>query len=130
MPEPTLKTISFAGTCSANSEQTLVSPQISTPYMVRDITASFALNTNRLLQLDFYISPDPSDPSSGRPSGVSLMREYGQVEYIVGDNEQKFIKHETMMATHPSWLKVYANNTDFYDHTIDVIMTIEILTRE
>lgn len=124
------KTISFFGSCAANSEQTLVSPRISTPYVVKTIIANFALNTNRTLQLDFYIAPDPDAPSSGRPSGMSLMREYGQVEYIVGDDEKKVIEHHASSPTSPSWLKIYANNIDSFDHTIDAQITIEILPRE
>ena len=130
MLEPTYKTISFFGTCTANSEKTLVSPRISTPYAVKTIIANFALNTNRTLQLDFYIAPDNDAPTSGRPSGMSLMREYGQIEYVVGDDEKKEFQHQAFSPTSPSWLKIYANNTDSFDHTIDCHITIQLLPRE
>lgn len=131
MPDITAtKTISFFGTCSANSEETLVSQRIMTPFRVSQITANFALNTNRTLQLGFFLSPDKSDPSSGEPSGFNILDEYGQVDYIVGDNEQKILHNNASSDTFPSWLKVYANNTDAHDHTVDVQVEIELFERE
>ena len=126
----TQKIVSFFGTCPANSEKTLVSERISTPYQVDRIIAHFALNTNRTLQLDFYISPDNDAPSSGRPNGMSMLQEYGQVRYITGDDETKDLPHNARATTSPTWLKVYAKNTDGYDHTIDVQIIITILPRE
>ena len=125
-----LKTVSFFGTCLANSELTLVSQRISTPYSIKNISAHFALNCARTLQLDFYISQDNDSPTSGRPSGFSTLGEYGQISYIVGDDETKNLENFAHSQTSPSWIKVYAKNNDGFDHTIDVQVTINIFPRE
>lgn len=122
-------TVSFFGTCPASAETTLVSKQISTPYIVREISASFALNTNRLLQLEFFVSQDKDAPTSGKPNGMNILQEYGQVSYLTGDDEQKTIRCAAITAEAPSWLKVYANNTDTFDHTVDSQITIEPMRR-
>lgn len=121
-----IKTISFFGTCAANSSLVLSSPRISSPFTVKTIKASFALNTNRLLQLKFFTSPDPSCPTTGEPTGFNILEEYGQVDYIVGDDEQKILEHNAVVSTFPKWVKVYAVNTDGFEHTIDVLITIEL----
>jgi len=126
----TQKVLSFFGTCSANAELTLVSQPVQTPFRVIAVLAHFALNTNRALQLDVYLSPDDVAPSSGRPNGISMCREYSQAQYITGDDETKTLHHELISPTYPSWLKVYANNTDAFDHTVDVQVEIEILERD
>jgi len=125
-----LKTVSFYGTCLANSELTLISQRISTPYAVKNILAHFALNCARTLQLDFYISQDTDVPTIGRPGGFSLLGEYGQVNYVVGDDETKNLENHASSPTSPSWIKVYANNTDGFNHTVDVQIIIEIQPRE
>ena len=125
-----LKTISFSGTCTASSDLTLVSERISSPFSVVGISAHFALNTNRLLQLSFFISPDPDAPASGAPGGFDILGEYGQVSYITGDDDVKRLSNSALSQTSPSWLKVYAHNDDSYDHAVDVQITIEIQPRK
>ncbi|MCK9599471.1 MAG: hypothetical protein M0R06_10550 [Sphaerochaeta sp.] len=120
------KTVTFFGSCAANSSLVLSSSRISSPFTVRTIKASFALNTNRLLQLKFFISPDPSCPTTGEPTGFNILEEYGQVSYIVGDDEQKVLDHNAESQTFPKWLKVYAVNSDGFEHTVDVQITIEL----
>ena len=125
-----LKTVSFFGTASANSDSTLVCERISSPYEVQSISAHFALNTNRTLQLSFFISPDDNAPASGKPGGFNLLAEYGQVDYVTGDDDTKRLQNVASSQTSPSWIKVYAHNTDSFDHTIEVQITIKILPRE
>jgi len=126
----TVKTVSFFGTCTANSTIVLVSQRISTPFELATIAANFALNTNRKLQLEFYISPDPDAPSAAKPNGFNILSEYGQVFYLTGDDQEKTLKNNASKKEVPSWLKVYANNIYNFDHTIDVQITINILPRE
>jgi hypothetical protein len=59
-----------------------------------------------------------------------MLREHGQVDYIVGDADQKDMEHEVEVAQGGSYLKVYAVNSDTFDHSIDVQMTIETMSRE
>ncbi len=120
-----IKAVSFYGTCPALSEITLVSKRISSPFITKEVQAHFALNTNRLLELDFYISLDDQAPSSDRPTGMSFFSEYGQIDYITGDNETKRLRHSSIITEGGSFLKVYAKNNDNFDHTIDVQIIIE-----
>jgi hypothetical protein len=124
------KTISFFGTVSAGSELTLASQRIDTPYSVTQIVASFALGCNRLVQLEFFISTDATTPSTGKPSGSSLLGDYGQISYLVGDDQMKTIFHNVHQPQGGSYVKVYANNTDAFDHAVDVQVTIRLYPRK
>ena len=124
------KTIVFNGTCSANDVLTLVSNRISSPFTIEDLSFHFALNTNRTLELKPFISSDDNAPSSGEPSGFNFLHEYGQSSKVVGDDEPKFFRHNYTVREAGSYLKIYANNTDAFDHTVDVHITIRIHERQ
>ena len=120
-----MKTVSFNGSCSARSTLVLCTKEIKHPYKVTRVHCRFPVGCVNLVKLRFYISPDPSTPSSGAPSGVSMLREYGQVDYVVGDGDSKDLDHEVEMPEAGSWLKVYADNEDYSAHQVDVQITIE-----
>lgn len=120
-----MKTVSFFGACQARSEKVLVTPRITYPYVVRKIHCRFALGCENKLKLRFYVSRDKDAPSSGPPNGYSMLREHGQVDFIVGDNDEKNLEHEVEVVEQGTWLKVYAENSDYFDHQVDVQMTIE-----
>lgn len=120
-----LISIPFAGVCAAGSTLVLVSKRISVPFITKEILASFPLNCNRLLQLEYFISLDPEAPTTGRPQGISLFSLYGNVTYIVGDDEIKIFRNEIKQKESGSYIKIYANNTDTFPHTVDSIVLIE-----
>lgn len=124
-----IKTISFFDTVSALSEKTIASDRISSPYEIQQIAASFALNTSRKLQLKFFDSLSSHQPSSGEPNANNWLTDYGQVDYIVGDGEKKVLTHNVQILTHPSYILIYANNTDSFIHTIDVLIQIKLIER-
>lgn len=107
----------------------MASPRITHPYSVRGIDAKFASGCENLMSLRFYTSADDQAPTSGAPSGVSILADYGQVDYVVGDNDAKHLVHDVMVAEGGSFLKVYADNDDYFDHDVDVQMTIEEVER-
>jgi hypothetical protein len=119
------KTIAFYGTCSARSELVLVSRRIGQPFRLRKIHARFADGCQNLLALAFVVSPDAQAPSSGRPTGVSLLAETGQVDYVVGNNDSKDLEHTVELRQSGLYAKVHADNDDFYAHAVDVQLTIE-----
>lgn len=123
------QTITFSGTCLAAAELTLVSKRINYPFRVISFNASFALNTNRTLQLSPFVSPDPTAPTTGKPTGINILQTLGEVEYLVGDDEQKKLEHEITVNESGSYIKIYANNTDTFDHTVDAFVVIETLER-
>lgn len=125
-----LRTVSFFGTCAAGSSVVLCSKRITSPFFTKDFIASFALNTGRTLKTYFFISPDPSCPSSGEPTGVNCLQSVGQVSYLVGDDERKQIKHEIFVAESGYYLKIYAVNSDVYDHTVDSQIIIDLESRD
>lgn len=124
-----MKTVSFFGQCSARSELTLVCPKITHGYKVKKIRAKFASGCVNKMLLRFYIAEDDEAPSTGAPSGTSMLRDYGQVDYVTGENDAKDMQHEVEQSEGGSYLKVYANNTDYYAHDIDVQITIEPIKR-
>ena len=119
-----MKTVAFYGSCEARSSLVLVSSRISRPYDVHEIHAKFPAGSNNLLKLRLYESPDDQAPTSGAPSGVSMLADYGQVDYVVGDDDFKWVRHHVVIDTGGSYLKVYAVNDDFYEHDVDVQILI------
>jgi len=125
-----MKTVSFFGTCPARGSIVLVTPKITYPYVVKKIHCRFPLGCENKLKLRFYVSRDDDAPSSGAPNGYSMLREHGQVDYIVGDNDEKTMEHEVEVTERGSWLKVYGENSDYFSHQIDVQITIQVKERE
>jgi len=126
MPKQPLKqTISFFGTCTASSNLTLVSKKITTPFKTSVLRASFAPGVERLMTLKFFISPDAEAPTEAEPNGVNILASTGQARYITGDDEFKEFPHELLHEVSNGYLKVYAENADVFDHTVDAQVTIE-----
>lgn len=130
MKIPKLQTISFFGTVNASSNLTLVSKRITAAFKTKIVRASFAPGTNRLLLLRFFISPDPTAPTTAVVSGVNILAAIGHVNYITGDDEFKEFPHEVIQREAGMYLKVYAENTDGFSHTIDTQVTIEYIDEE
>lgn len=120
-----LKTLSFFGHVSASAEVTLAGPRIGTKYTVKSIVATFPLGCINLVQLSFFTSIDDNKPTTGRPSGTSLLQDYGQVDYVVGDDDKKILQHEIKIEERGTYLKVHALNDDFAEHDVDVQITID-----
>ena len=120
-----MKTVSFNGVCPARSSLVLSTPRITHPYGITRIHVRFPVGCINELKLRFYTSPDDDVPSTGPPNGASMLREYGQVDFIVGDGDSKNMEHDLDVDESNTWLKVYAVNDDYYDHEVDVQMTIE-----
>jgi len=121
------KAVVFFGTVTANSQITLISPLITDPYEVVSIDCKFALNCAGTLKLRFFLSPDDSTPTDEKPTGFNILEEYGQVDYLAGDDETKHLSVSATRRERNSFLKVYGENNDGFDHTIDAIMTIKII---
>lgn len=120
------KTVSFVGSVPLRDEIVFVSARISTPFRMTRIVSTFALGQNNLVQLSFFIATDPDAPSSGIPSGNSVLKDYGQVDYVVGEDTQLDMSHSVREVQAGAWLKVRAVNADFFEHAVNVQMTIEI----
>ncbi len=118
-------TLPFYGSVAAGGELTLVSQTLLFPYTIALLTASFALGTDRTLQVRFVMSGDPTAPAAGIPTGLDLLSIYGQVPYLVGDDERKEFPHEIEVPESGTYLKVYAYNTDTFIHTLDAHIIID-----
>lgn len=123
------KTVSFYGTCSSRSELTLVSEPITHPFRVKKIRAKFAGGCENKVRLEFVLAADNDAPVTGRPNGSSLLADYGQVSYLVGNDEVVVLEHEVDSREGNAYVKVYAFNGDWYDHDVLVQITIETLER-
>lgn len=121
------KVISFAGTCDARGELTLVSDRIAYPYFVRQLEVDFAEGCQNLMLVKFFTSADDHAPSSGEPSDVSLLQELSPNDYVRGNARQITMAHTTRVDVGGTYLKVYANNTDYFDHDVNARVEIEPL---
>jgi len=124
-----LHTLSFYGSVSASSRNTFVSSKIAFPYMIRRIRVKYALGHNGLVQHKFFISLDPTAVTSGEPSGVNILEQYGNVDYVVGDDDVMVLHDNTFVDQKNTWIKVLAINTDTYVHTVNVIVEIDDLLK-
>jgi len=120
-----MKTVSFYDTCLQSASKVLVSKHIGHPYEVKRIRARLAQGCNNLLALRFYVAIDNDAPAAGEPSGISMLKDYGQVDYVVGNDDTKDMQHNVEVQESGSYLKVYAVNSDTFDHSIDVQIDIE-----
>lgn len=118
-------TISFAGSVDANSKKTFVSKRINVPFSTKRVRCSFPPGVNRTMKLYFYVSPDPSAPTTEAPTGYNILAQTGQATYIIGDDDIKDFQMEVFETTRGQYIKVYAVNDDTHEHTIDVQITVE-----
>lgn len=111
--------ILFVGTVAANSNKTLVSQRLTFPFATREFRVHFSLNTNKKLRIEFFVSPDNSVPTSKPLTGQSIFGVLGQVAYFVGDDETVVIPYHVLFPEMGLYLKVWAENTDSYEHSVD-----------
>lgn len=123
------RTIIFQDSVAADSNKTLVSRRI--PFMFRTvkIITAFPLNTNRTLQLYVYLSADESAPTSEPPEGINILSTLGGNGYLAGDDEQKEVPISIKCTQTNMVLKIYAINSDGFEHTIDAMIIIQPLER-
>lgn len=122
-----IDTLVFTGTVAANSIVTLVSQRLMFPFATKELRAHFALNTNKQLRIQFVVSPDDSAPTSEPFTGHSLLSTLGQVSYIIGDDQEVVIPYHVLIQDIGMFLKIFADNRDSYEHSIDAKIFI---TRE
>jgi hypothetical protein len=122
-------TLPFLGNVSAGGEKSISSRMLSFPFTTRTIRVGFALNCNRTLRVKVFLSPDSDCPSSGEPNGFSVFSENSETDYLVGDDEWKICPHECLYRESGGYVKVYGYNTDAFDHTLDVLVTIQEIER-
>lgn len=127
MNKSKIQTISFLGTVAANSNITLVSKRITLPFKTTKIRASFAPGVQRKMNLYYFISKDPTAPTTEQPQGNNILASLGQVTYLTGDEEFKDLAHEVECTEAGAYLKIYAVNSDVFEHTIDSQITIEFI---
>ncbi len=125
--ETRLQTIPFFGKVSPASNKTLVSQRINVPFRIKKIACFFAPGVNKLMNLEFYVSPDSSAPTSKPLTGINILASIGHVGYLTGDSEKKEMDVEVEVRTRGNYLKVFAENKDTYEHTIDAQITIELI---
>jgi galactose mutarotase-like enzyme len=117
-------TLPFFGSVDANSIKTLVSSALTFPFTTESFRVHFALNTNKLLRVRFFISPDDSEPTSFPVTGHSIFEPSGQVDYLVGDDETVEVRYRVAMNESGMFIKVIAENLDSYEHSIDAHVEI------
>jgi len=129
-PGGRLVTITFYGTVPMNSNKTFVSKLIGVPFVIRSIAQSFATGTNRTMTTKYFISNDPEAPTTEQPQGFNVLSQFGQAVYLTGDDERKEFSQETETPAANAYIKLYCENADTFDHTLDAQVTIELLPRK
>lgn len=117
--------IPFYGTVSLSSQLTLKSKRLNFLYRTISFEVSFPLNTNRTVEVYPMISFTSEIPASGRPDGTFLYEQFGNVAYIVGDDDRITARHESQLFQIGSYLTVYLVNNDSFDHNIFALFEIQ-----
>ena len=120
-------TLPFNGVVAAGGEKTLASKRLTFPYRIHKLISSFALGQDRTMQVRFFNAKDNQAPASGLPSGLDLLNIYGESAFLVGDEDTKTSLFEALVPEGGTYMKVYARNTDGFEHTIDCQVVIERL---
>jgi len=123
----TVVTIPFLGTVAAGGELTLSSRRLTFPFRTKKLRVFFPLNTNRTTRVSFFLSPDDTCPTTGKPTGQNLFSPYSNIDYFVGDDELKEVEHVVEVKERGMFLKVYTLNTDSFPHTVDAQVMVEAL---
>ena len=124
------KPVRLKGMVSANSEKTVVSKELSFPYILRRIKYHWPPGSEGLNDIKVIISGDPSAPATGEPQGDNVFGAYGNVDYEDGDDATYWVDVDYPVPWFPSYIKAYANNADAFQHTIDLTVIIEKMERE
>lgn len=116
----------YDGAVAANTKMSLVTGALHFAYVIREIEIGFALNSQRLLQVKVFVSQDNQTPTGREPAGTNIVPAYAQNDYFVGDDATIRFPVDFLVSDRPSYIKVYAYNTDIvHTHTLDVKVIIE-----
>ena len=119
-----VRVIPFKDTVSASSEKTAVSKRIPFPYLIKNVKIYFPPGSELLTQYKIFVAGDDSAPATGEPSGDNVFGTLGQVSYFVGDNSWIDMDADFLVQESNTFLKVYINNTDSWDHTLICLITL------
>lgn len=124
------RTVNFSGTCLARSTLVLKSPRLHSKFRIRRLLFHFTPGCQGRLALEVYVSPDIAVPAAGPPTGWSILTDCSQAAAVHGDGQDLDLQHQVTIPTTANTLAVYAANTDWYDHAVDVQVGIEVPTEE
>lgn len=115
----------FQGSVTTGASVTLVSQRLRFPYVLENLRVKFALGHVGLVQHRFFVSDDELAPTTEQPSGSNILKQYGNVDYVIGDDDVLELKDETHVTRQGTYIKVFVTNSDTVTHTINVVATIE-----
>jgi hypothetical protein len=122
-------TIPFRGTVTAGSTAVLVSRRIDAPFRTLNFRLSFALNTNRTVDVRFVTAEDANATFAVANLQSDLFGDLAQNSLFFGDDQDIDIQHVVDVPRAGMYLKLVATNNDGFDHTIDSQITIELFDR-
>ena len=117
----------FYASLAASANATYVSKRLTAPFVIEKIRAKFAPGVENLLLLRFFVSPDNSAPTAQPLTGVNIFSQLGQVDYITGDDDVIEIEPQLEVDTRGAYLKVYAENSDTFIHSVNAQITIKMV---
>jgi len=120
-----LHSLSFYGTVTAGNRVTYCSQKIAFPYILDEIRLKYALGHAGLVQHSIFICRDDLAPTTAPPIGRDVLRQYGSVNYVCGDDDVEIIRDQSIVDEAPTWIKIHVYNTDVFDHTANILVTID-----
>ena len=123
-----LPPIGFVETVNANTRSFYFSDRFREAFHIVQIMVSFAPNTQRTLQLRFWVTSLSVLGYDLQPSGIPLLSG-GTREYIVGDTEEGRPFPINKDFPGGNRIMVDANNVDGNVHTLDATIIVRDIVR-
>jgi len=120
-----LKTLTFFTEVPAKQKRSVVSELLDFPYLIKEARVRFYLNVRGNLRVKILVSFDNVIPDNAEPAGFNVMK-YGNVDYIIGDNETVPIYIAFPVKREGSYIKVFGYNLDSFPHKLDVKIDLDI----
>lgn len=109
------------------TRMTLQSDLIDWPFEIDIVRVAFALNTGRTLEIRLWVADAGSVPNNVAPTGISVLAGRGASDYVVGDGaEGELVIPIGKRFPGRRYLLCDANNTDVFQHTIDVRADLQL----
>jgi len=119
--------INFYTSVAAGSKKTVKSEKIPFKFKVTLIEVRHDINDQQKTKVGIFSSHSDDTPTTKPPLGTNLIKQYSQEEWIRGNGEIRKFVLDHKVREEDSYLKMYLDNTDTFEHQAWARVQIERL---
>jgi len=120
-------TVNFVAQIAASTAQTFISRLIKRNFFLLGVRMSFNLGQDRKVHHYISVSEDDSLPGSLPISGFNPLSEFSEYDYLTGNDDFKEVYCYAPSRRRDSYIKLFVDNQDVFEHDVDVQVFLEIL---